>query len=168
MTILAVSIPRLIQGVLDDVFSHPSDYYSKLFSGILFIAFLFFTKELLNCFRIRLNNLLEQKVIYKLRSDIHQKILHLPISFFDKRKSGDISSRVIEDVQNLERAMLDGTEQGIIAILTLLGVTIMMFGQEPRLAFLVFLPLPILAIMAFRYAKISKRIGNQYEKLQET
>ena len=86
MTILAVSIPRLIQGVLDDVFSHPSDYYSKLFSGILFIALLFFTKELLNCFRIRLNNLLEQKVIYKLRSDIHQKILHPPISFFDKEK----------------------------------------------------------------------------------
>ena len=36
--------------------------------------------------------------------------------------------------------------------------------SRTRLAFLVFLPLPILAIMAFRYAKISKRIGNQYEK----
>ena len=65
--------------------------------------------------------------------------------------------RVVEDVQNVERAILDGTEQGVISILTLFGVTIMMFGQEPRLAALVFLPLPILVIMAFRYAKVSKK-----------
>jgi ABC-type multidrug transport system fused ATPase/permease subunit len=63
----------------------------------------------------------------------------------------------VEDVQSVERAILDGTEQGVIAVLTLVGVTIMMFFQEPRLAFLVFLPLPILAVMAFRYSKVSKR-----------
>ena len=72
-------------------------------------------------------------------------------------KSGDIASRVVEDVQNVERAILDGTEQGVIAVLTLFGVTIMMFVQEPRLASLVFLPLPILIVMAFRYSKISKK-----------
>ena len=62
-----------------------------------------------------------------------------------------------EDIQSVERAILDGTEQGVIAVLTLFGVTTMMFIQEPRLAFLVFLPLPILAVMAFRYSKASKR-----------
>lgn len=107
--------------------------------------------------RIRFNNKLEQRVILKLREDLHNKLLKLPISFYDQRKSGDISSRVVEDVQNVERAILDGTEQGVISILTLFGVTIMMFGQEPRLAALVFLPLPILVIMAFRYAKVSKK-----------
>ena len=81
----------------------------------------------------------------------------MPVTFYDKRKSGDIASRVVEDVQNVERAILDGTEQGVIAILTLIGVTIMMFIQEPRLAILVFIPLPILMIMAIRYAKISKK-----------
>ena len=84
-------------------------------------------------------------------------MLKLPVTFYDKRKSGDIASRVVEDVQNVERAILDGTEQGVIAILTLIGVTIMMFIQEPRLAILVFIPLPILTIMAIRYAKISKK-----------
>ena len=69
-------------------------------------------------------------------------MLHLPINFYDRRKSGDISSRVIEDVQSVERAILDGTEQGVVAVLTLVGVSIMMFWQEPRLAALVFLPLP--------------------------
>ena len=111
----------------------------------------------MNCFRIRINNKLEQHVIYRLRQDLHDKLLRLPINFYDRRKSGDISSRVLEDVQSVERAILDGTEQGVIAVLTLVGVSAMMFFQEPRLAIIVFLPLPILGWMAYQYARVSKK-----------
>ena len=111
---------------------------------------------MINCCRIRINNKLEQKVIFHLRQDLHYKLLNLPINFYDRRKSGDISSRVIEDVQSVERAILDGTEQGVVAILTLLGVSIMMFLQEARLAVFVFIPLPILIWMAVKYARVSK------------
>ena len=147
----------MIQKVLDEIFKEGLGDGGFLAKGLGVIAALFLFKETLNCLRIRLNNNLEQKVIFKLRKDLHDKLLDLPISFYDRRKSGDISSRVVEDVQSVERAILDGTEQGVIALLTLIGVTIMMFVQEPRLAFLVFLPLPVLAVMAFRYSKVSKR-----------
>lgn len=157
MTVLSVFVPTLIQKVLDTIFLSEGNSNGYLIQGVSMIALMFFCKELLNSLRIRFNNKLEQKVILKLREDLHRKLLKLPISFYDQRKSGDISSRVVEDVQNVERAILDGTEQGVIAVLTLLGVTIMMFTQEPRLAVLVFLPLPILCIMAFRYSKISKK-----------
>ncbi len=157
MTLLSVTVPSVIQKVLDEIFKEGLGDGGFLAKGLGLIACLFLLKETLNCLRIRVNNNLEQKVIFKLRKDLHDKLLNLPISFYDRRKSGDISSRVVEDVQSVERAILDGTEQGVIAVLTLLGVTIMMFFQEPRLAFLVFLPLPILAVMAFRYSKVSKR-----------
>ncbi len=157
MTILSVMVPSAIQRVLDQIFAEGPDNQKILFNGILLIGGLFFAKEIFNCLRIRVNNKLEQKVILSIRKALHNKLLNLPINFYDKRKSGDIASRVVEDVQNVERAILDGTEQGIIAVLTLLGVTIMMFVQEPRLAALVFFPLPILLVMAFKYSKISKR-----------
>lgn len=157
MTIASILVPTVIQRVLDLIFQSNDSSSGLLINGVGVIAMIFLAKEILNCLRIRFNNQLEQKVILKLREDLHQKLLHLPISFYDKRKSGEISSRVIEDVQNVERAILDGTEQGVIALLSLIGVTFMMFGQEPRLAALVFLPLPLLMVMAFRYAKISKR-----------
>ena len=157
MTLLSVAVPSVIQKVLDEIFKEGLGDGGFLAKGLGVIAALFLFKETLNCLRIRLNNNLEQKVIFKLRKDLHDKLLDLPISFYDRRKSGDISSRVVEDVQSVERAILDGTEQGVIALLTLIGVTIMMFVQEPRLAFLVFLPLPVLAVMAFRYSKVSKR-----------
>ena len=119
MTILSVVAPSVIQRVLDDVFQNGIGDGKILVKGILLIAVIFFLKELLNCLRIRINNSLEQKVIFNLRQDLHDKLLSLPINFYDRRKSGDISSRVIEDVQGVERAILDGTEQGIVAVLTL-------------------------------------------------
>ena len=157
MTALSVFVPTVIQEVLDRIFDSESFGNEILIQGILLIGLMFLIKEVLNCLRIRVNNKLEQKVIFQIRKDLHDKLLDLPISFYDRRKSGEIASRVVEDVQNVERAILDGTEQGVIAILTLGGVTTMMFLQEPRLAFLVFLPLPILVILGFHYAKVSKK-----------
>ena len=157
MTLLSVLAPSVIQQVLDNVFTKGIGDGKLLIKGIFLIAGIFFLKELLNCFRIRINNKLEQHVIYRLRQDLHDKLLRLPINFYDRRKSGDISSRVLEDVQSVERAILDGTEQGVIAVLTLVGVSAMMFFQEPRLAIIVFLPLPILGWMAYQYARVSKK-----------
>ena len=165
MTVVTVTVPLAIQKVLDRLIASNSKDGSFLLEGIIIIASLFLVKEILNCLRIRTNNKLEQKVILRLRSDLHAKLLNLPIGFYDKRKSGDIASRVVEDVQNVERAILDGTEQGVIALLTLIGATVMMFTQEPRLAALVFLPLPILIVMAFRYSKISKK---NWREVRET
>ncbi len=157
MTTLSVLVPSVIQEVLDRIFYSESFNKSILISGIIIIGTMFLVKEVLNCLRIRTNNKLEQKVIFNIRKDLHDKLLDLPVSFYDKRKSGEIASRVVEDVQNVERAILDGTEQGVISFLTLAGVTTMMFIQEPKLALLVFLPLPILIILGFNYAKISKK-----------
>ncbi|MBK1876906.1 ABC transporter ATP-binding protein [Pelagicoccus mobilis] len=108
----------------------------------------FAMRETLNSLRIRLNNVLEQKVLIDLRTDLHKKLLNLPVRYFDTRKSGDIASRVIEDVQNVERVILDGTEQGSTAMLTLIGVTGMMFYSEPRLAALMILPIPIMVVLS--------------------
>ncbi|MBD5782087.1 ABC transporter ATP-binding protein [Pelagicoccus sp. NFK12] len=108
----------------------------------------FAMREVLNSLRIRLNNILEQKVLVDIRRDLHSKLLNLPVRYFDTRKSGDIASRVIDDVQNVERVILDGTEQGSTAVLTLLGVTTLMFVTEPRLALLMIAPIPVMIILS--------------------
>ena len=115
MTTLSVLVPSVIQEVLDRIFYSESFNKSILISGIIIIGAMFLVKEILNCLRIRTNNKLEQKVIFNIRKDLHDKLLDLPVSFYDKRKSGEIASRVVEDVQNVERAILDGTEQGVIS-----------------------------------------------------
>ena len=112
MTLLSVAVPSVIQKVLDEIFKEGLGDGGFLAKGLGVIAALFLLKETLNCLRIRVNNNLEQKVIFKLRKDLHDKLLDLPISFYDRRKSGDISSRVVEDVQSVERRSLMGPSRG--------------------------------------------------------
>ena len=76
--------------------------------------------------------------------------------FYDQRQSGEISSRVIEDVAAVERALLDGTEQGSSALITIFGVTGCLFYMQPSLAWCVFMPVPILLYAGYRYSKRSR------------
>jgi len=156
MTASEVAVPYAIKSILDDI--EAAQALTGLLSGVIIIALLYLGSEVFNSLRIRVNNTLEQRVLLEMRRDLHTKLLKLPVSFYDQRKSGEISSRVIEDVAALERALLDGTEQGTGAILKIVGITSILFAMKPSLAVLVFLPVPILLIAGKFYSKKSKLI----------
>lgn len=156
MTLLEIAVPYAIKVILDDI--QATGAASTLVWGVVIIGLFYVGSEVFNSFRIRINNLLEQKVLLEMRRDLHTKLLRLPVSFYDQRKSGEISSRVIEDVAAVERALLDGTEQGTGALLRIVGITAILFVMEPSLAWCVFLPVPILLIVGFFYSKQSKTI----------
>ncbi|CAI8282045.1 MAG: Putative multidrug export ATP-binding/permease protein [Opitutia bacterium UBA7350] len=156
MTVLEIAVPRMIQIILDSV--HQDGALSTLWWGVGIISILYVGSEVLNSLRIRINNKLEQQVLMEMRRDLHEKLLRLPASFYDKRKSGEISSRVIEDVAAVERALLDGTEQGTGAILRIVGITSILFIMEPALAWGVFLPVPILLVLGIFYSKKSRKV----------
>ena len=121
----ALFVPKVIQYAVDRLVDDASANIA-VFAALLMLG-CYFGRDFLNFLRIRVNNTLEQRVLVDVRRDVHQKLLELPISFYDRRKSGDIASRVIEDVNNVERALLDGTEQGTTAVMMLVGVTILLF-----------------------------------------
>jgi ABC-type multidrug transport system fused ATPase/permease subunit len=156
MTVLEVAVPKMIQVILDSIQTNGN--LNTLFWGVGIIGLLYLGSEILNSLRIRINNTLEQRVLLEMRRDLHTKLLRLPVSFYDQRKSGEISSRVIEDVAAVERALLDGTEQGTSALLRIFGITAILFMMEPTLAWGVFLPVPILLVLGVFYSKRSRKI----------
>ena len=74
----------------------------------------------MNSLRLLLNNTFEQKVIFDLRSDLYSHIQLLPLRWFDNRATGDLMTRIIEDVTSIERVLIDGIEQGTVAVLQIL------------------------------------------------
>lgn len=121
-------------------------------------------REGLNSLRIFINNSFEQKVIYDIRSDLYGKIQILPLNWFDTRRTGDIMTRVVEDVTNMERVLIDGIEQGIIAVLQVLGIGIFLYILNPVVAGWATLPIPLLAIGAWVYSTCGRdRYRNQRE-----
>jgi len=157
-----IAVPRVVQSVLqsvqENIGSDPESALNELWIGILLIAGLYLASEAFNGLRILVNNTLEQRVLLTMRAEIHSKLLRLPVSFYDQRKSGDISSRVIEDVANVERALLDGCDMGIRSMLMIVGVSGWLFYTNAFLASFVFLPVPILILAGFLYAKGSRKV----------
>ncbi|SDT86669.1 ATP-binding cassette, subfamily B/ATP-binding cassette, subfamily B, MsbA [Verrucomicrobium sp. GAS474] len=110
----------------------------------LLMAGAFFARDLFNCLRIRFNNQFEGNVIRDLRNDLYDHLQRLPLGWFEKRATGDLMTRVSEDVTNVERVLIDGVEQGIVALLQIVGVGILLFQKNAVLAAWMLLPLPLL------------------------
>ncbi len=143
--------PQLTKLLVDDVIGNRrADLLPWAGLGLLGA---FLVRDVFNSLRIRLNNILEQNVILDLRRDVFAQMQRLQVSWFDHRASGDLVTRVLEDVNAMERLLIDGAEQGMIAILSILGALVVLFFSQPVLAFAALGPLPILAGGAWWYTR---------------
>ncbi|MDB4500758.1 ABC transporter ATP-binding protein/permease [Akkermansiaceae bacterium] len=154
-TVMALSVvifPVVTGYVMNEIIPNPSRHTEFFFW--VFIALLgFFSKDALNCARIILNNHFEQKVIFDIRSDLYQKIQRLPLRWFDTRRTGDIMTRVIEDVTAMERVLIDGIELGLVSLFQIGIVGTVMYFTNWEVALWATIPVPFLAFGAYLYSK---------------
>ena len=139
----AFAFPKLTQFLIDDVIGRQRP--DLLAPAMLALIGTFLLRDLFNSLRIRINNHFEQNVIYDMRRDVYARLQRLPVNYFDQRASGDLMTRVIEDVNSVERILIDGTEQGTVALLSVAGVLVILFATNPVLAAIALVPLPFLA-----------------------
>ena len=151
MTLAVFVFPNATGHVIDHIIPNP-DRHGEFTLWIFVALGGFLVKDGLNSLRIFINNIFEQKVIFDIRSELYAKIQRLPLSWFDTRRTGDIMTRVVEDVTNMERVLIDGVEQGLTAALQVLGIGIFLFFLNPTVAAWATLPVPFLAIGAWIYS----------------
>ena len=151
MTLAVFVFPNATGYVIDKIIPNP-DRHGEFSFWILAALLGFLAKDGLNSVRIFINNIFEQKVIFDIRSDLYEKIQRLPLQWFDTRRTGDIMTRVVEDVTNMERVLIDGVEQGLIATLQVIGIGIFLFYLNPVVAAWATLPVPFLALGAWVYS----------------
>ena len=151
MTLAVFVFPNATGHVIDKIIPDPSRHHEfGWWIGLALLGFL--TKDGLNMLRIFINNTFEQRVIFDIRSDLYAKIQRLPLRWFDSRRTGDIMTRVVEDVTNMERVLIDGVEQGLVAALQVLGIGVYLFFLHPTVALWATLPVPVLALGAWIYS----------------
>jgi ATP-binding cassette subfamily B protein len=154
-TLTVIVFPGVTKWIIDDVVRqhHPE----KLLPLVLIAFVAFLLQHAFNTLRIILNNTFEQRVIFDLRSDLYSHIQLLPLRWFDNRATGDLMTRVIEDVNSVERVLIDGIEQGVVAILQAMIVLSVMFYFNARLALLALIPFPFLIAGALTYTLTAHR-----------
>ena len=154
-TLMVIVFPAVTKRIIDDVvrLHHPE----KLLPLIALAAAAFVIQHAFTVLRIMLNNTFEQRVIFDLRSDLYSHIQLLPLKWFDNRATGDLMTRVIEDVNSVERVLIDGIEQGVVAILQIFIVVSVMFYLNAKLALLALTPFPFLIAGALTYTLTAHR-----------
>jgi ATP-binding cassette subfamily B protein len=154
-TLMVIVFPAVTRRIINDVVRghHPE----KLLPLIWLAAGAFVLQHGFNILRIILNNTFEQKVIFDLRSDLYSHIQLLPLRWFDNRATGDLMTRVIEDVNSVERMLIDGIEQGVVAVLQIVIVWAWMFYWNAKLALLALVPFPLLIAGALTYTLTAHR-----------
>jgi ATP-binding cassette subfamily B protein len=152
-TVLVIVFPKVTQLLIDEVREGRSD---RIWTLVGWALAAFVARDVLNSIRILLNNSFEQKVIFDLRSDLYSHIQRLPLRWFDNRSTGDVMTRVMEDVNAVERVLIDGVEQGAVALLQVVIVAAMLFSYHPVLALWSLTPIPFLAGGALAYTLTAK------------
>ncbi len=150
---LVIVFPKVTQLIVDEISAGRGERVWPLVGGALAA---FVARDLLNTLRIICNNTFEQKVIFDLRSDLYSHIQRLPLRWFDNRATGDLMTRVMEDVNAVERVLIDGIEQGAVAVLQIGVVAAMLFAYHPALAWWTLTPIPLLAGGALAYTLTAK------------
>ncbi len=143
--------PKLTRFVMDDVIG--SGRKELLGGAIVGLLAAFALRDAFNSLRIRLNNRFEQNVIFDIRCQVYGRLQQLAPSWFDHRATGDLMTRVIEDVGAMERLLIDGTEQGVVAVLGVLGVATLLFLNDPALAAVALIPVPLLVAGGVWYTR---------------
>jgi ATP-binding cassette subfamily B protein len=153
-TLMVIVFPNVTERVIDEAIR--GNKPELILSLVCLAVGAFVVQSVSNGLRIVLNNTFEQKVIFDFRSDLYDHIQKLPLAWFDHRATGDIMTRVLEDVNAVERVLIDGVEQGTVAILQALIVAILLFVRAPWLAALTMMPVPFLATGALIYTLTAK------------
>ncbi len=106
-----------------------------------------------------------QRTVYGLRKEVDEKIARLPLKYFDDNARGDTLSRVTNDIDNIANTLSQSATQIITAVLTIIGVLIMMFSISPLLAAISLLVIPASVLVTMFIAKRSqKQFARQWER----
>ncbi|MCA1964375.1 MAG: ABC transporter ATP-binding protein, partial [Prosthecobacter sp.] len=150
-TSLVIVFPGVVQWFVDDLI--PRRDLDGVWRAGSLAAGAFFLRELLFWARTRLNSAFEQRMTADLRGQLHEKITHLPLGWFDRQSTGDILARMVDDVPATQRVILETIEQGLTSVLQILISAFVMFQTNSHFALIVMAPTPFIAAGGWLFAR---------------
>jgi ABC-type multidrug transport system fused ATPase/permease subunit len=153
-TALVLVLPGITMRFIDDIIAknRPDLILSTAALGIGAI----FVRQLLFTLRTYLNNSLELKLTHLIRVELYDKLQRLPVKWFDSNSSGEIMSRVADDVPAMDRVIIEGVDQAIAAVLQLVIIIGYMLYHSWQLTLVTLIPLPVIGLITTWWARRSE------------
>ena len=121
--------------------------FDRLGQLIALVVALYVAASLLMWAQGAILNQLTMRAVFNLRERVEAKINHLPLRYFDTRQRGDVMSRTTNDVDNVQQALQQSLSSLFNAILTVVGILVMMFAISWQLALVALLAIPLTGLV---------------------
>lgn len=145
-------VPQLAQKLIND-FRHISPTLATL-TVVIFIVGLI-TSALSGV----LLGIFGENVVAKLRKQLWQKLLKMPVKYFDNVKTGEISSRLVNDTSQVKELLASTFPNAMTSILQFLGALVIMLAMDWRMTLLMFVAVPLIMVVMMPIMNYSRKIG---------
>jgi ATP-binding cassette subfamily B protein len=109
---------------------------------------------------------ISQRTVAQLRKEVNEKLSRLPLRYFDKHSHGDVLSRAVNDIDNINTSLQQALTQIINSVISIIGIIIMMLIISPLLTLVVLITIPLSLLVARFVTKFSqKHFVKQQEEL---
>lgn len=132
--------------------------FAALGTILLWVLGLYVAASVFSWLQGYLLNDVVQQTVFRLRSDVEDKLNRLPLRFFDGQPRGELLSRVTNDIDNVSQTLQQTMSQLLTSLLTVIGVLAMMFVISPLLALIALVTIPLSMVVTGQVAKRSQKL----------
>ncbi len=159
--ICSVMAPKLQSNAVDTI---AGGRFGDIDAVLFVMIVLYALSSLATFLQNIISGVLSQNIVKRMREDLFEKIVYLPIKYIDTHSHGDIMSRMTNDVENISNIVSQSLGSLVSGVLTIAGTVAMMFYLCPRLA-LLSCSTVILTVIVTKY--LSKAMRKFYTRRQE-
>lgn len=141
--ILGKATTEIFNGLVGKVSGGNGINFGKIGQILLGLLFLYLCSALFSFVQGYIMTGISQKLTYRMRKEISEKINCLPVKYFDQMTHGEILSRITNDVDTLSQSLNQSATQVITSVTTIIGVLVMMISISPLMTLAALLILPI-------------------------
>src|SRR4051794_20611567 len=130
--------------------------FAALGALLLVVLALYVVASLFGYLQGYLVNIVTQRLVFRLRSDVEAKLHRLPLKSFDRMPRGELLSRVTNDIDNIQQSLQQSLSQAVNSVLTVVGIIVVMFLISPLLALIALVAVPLTLFVTTMIAKRSQ------------
>lgn len=155
--ILSKAITELFNGLIKKYQGTGDINFDKIGGILLFMLGLYVVAALFGIVQGWIMSTISQKITYRMRKEISEKIDRMPMNYFESRTTGEVLSRITNDVDTLGQSLNQSLTQLITSTFTIIGVIVMMLSISVKMTGIAILIVPISLLLIMVVVKNSQK-----------
>lgn len=147
----------LAEGVINKIHGTGGIDFEAVAQVLMLTMFLYAVGAFAQYLQALIMTNITQRIVYNMRRDISEKIDRMPIGYFEKVPTGEILSRITNDVDTLGQALSQSISNFIWAIISIIGIVVVMLTINVTMTFVALLVVPLSALVMAVLIKVSQK-----------